>query len=347
MRRFERLTQEAREAPARERAARLREALQLWRGAPLADLAFESFAQTEARRLEELRLAALEDGSRRAGARHARRARRRLEALARENAARERLRRLQMLALYRAGRQVDALAAYQEARLALDELGLSRARAASTRADDPRPRSLARRGASERPERPFGTRPYVRRAGRLRAARRARPRSGARPRGGPARGSRCLAEAEAIVERHGGTVEQLFGEEIVAIFGVPVAHEDDALQAARAALREAIAPVTVRAGVVAGARRGRQVADRWRHHRRPAGEGGSSPGRSCSARASGRSPARPSKPTARACCRSSRARGRSRSGSTRPSSAGTPSWNAQLAVRGVRGEVVSPSRRRR
>ena len=46
-----------------------------------------------------------------------------LEALAREN-ARERLRRLQMLALYRAGRQVDALAAYQEARLALDELGL-------------------------------------------------------------------------------------------------------------------------------------------------------------------------------------------------------------------------------
>ncbi len=66
--------------------------------------------------------------------------------------------------------------------------------------------------------------------------------------------SRCLAEAEAIVERHGGTVEQLLGEEVVAIFGVPAAHEDDALRALRAAveLREAVAPVDVRAAVVTG-----------------------------------------------------------------------------------------------
>ena len=66
--------------------------------------------------------------------------------------------------------------------------------------------------------------------------------------------SRCLAEAEAIVERHGGTVEQLLGEEVVAIFGVPAAHEDDALRALRAAveLRDAVAPVDVRAAVVTG-----------------------------------------------------------------------------------------------
>jgi tetratricopeptide (TPR) repeat protein len=66
--------------------------------------------------------------------------------------------------------------------------------------------------------------------------------------------SRCLAEAEAIVERHGGSVEQLLGEEVVAIFGVPAAHEDDALRALRAAveLREAVTPVEVRAAVVTG-----------------------------------------------------------------------------------------------
>jgi DNA-binding SARP family transcriptional activator len=124
-RRFERLVREARLLPVQERAASLRDALAIWRGAPLADLAFESFAQAEIRRLEELRLAALEErieAELELGM-HADVAGE-LEALARENAARERLRRLQMLALYRAGRQVDALAAYQEARLALDELGL-------------------------------------------------------------------------------------------------------------------------------------------------------------------------------------------------------------------------------
>ena len=124
-RRFERLALEVRDAPARERAAGLRDALQLWHGPPLGDLAFESFAQTEARRLDELRLAALEErieAELELGM-HAELVGE-LEVLAREHPARERLRRLQMLALYRAGRQVDALAAYQEARLALDELGL-------------------------------------------------------------------------------------------------------------------------------------------------------------------------------------------------------------------------------
>jgi DNA-binding SARP family transcriptional activator len=256
-RRFERLTQESREAPARDRAAGLREALQLWRGSPLADLAFESFAQTEARRLDELRLAALEDrieAELELGM-HAELVGE-LEALARENAARERLRRLQMLALYRAGRQVDALAAYQEARLALDELGLEpseelRALERMILVHDP---SLGA-AVPERAEVPLSEAP-VREARRpvcvVLAELVLDPELD--PEAARREASRCLAEAEAIVERHGGTVEQLLGEEVVAVFGVPAAHEDDALRALRAAveLRDAVAPVDVRAAVVTG-----------------------------------------------------------------------------------------------
>src|SRR2546425_4794341 len=58
--RFERLTAEARGAEARERAEKLRAALALWRGPALEDLAFEPFARDEVGRLEEARLAALE-----------------------------------------------------------------------------------------------------------------------------------------------------------------------------------------------------------------------------------------------------------------------------------------------
>ena len=58
--RFERLMSEADGAEPAEAAAKLREALELWRGAPLADLSYASFAQPAIRRLEELRLAALE-----------------------------------------------------------------------------------------------------------------------------------------------------------------------------------------------------------------------------------------------------------------------------------------------
>ena len=58
--RFERLVSEARRSGAEERARKLHEALDLWRGQPLADLAYEAFVQGEIRRLEELRLEALE-----------------------------------------------------------------------------------------------------------------------------------------------------------------------------------------------------------------------------------------------------------------------------------------------
>ncbi len=106
-------------------AGRPGDALALWRGAALADVAHEPFAQAEAARLEERRLAALEariDADLEKG-RHTEVAAE-LEALVAEHPHRERLRAHQMLALYRAGRQADALAAYRDARAALDELGL-------------------------------------------------------------------------------------------------------------------------------------------------------------------------------------------------------------------------------
>ena len=124
--RFELLVAQARTAEPAERAALLREALALWRGPPLADLAFESFALAETRRLEELRLEALEervdaDLALGAGAELVPE----LETLVREHPMRERPRGQLMLALYRSGRQAEALDAYHAARRSLaDELGI-------------------------------------------------------------------------------------------------------------------------------------------------------------------------------------------------------------------------------
>jgi predicted ATPase/DNA-binding SARP family transcriptional activator len=127
---FVRLSQEGRTALARGDAAGaaegLRAALALWRGPPLADLAWEPFAHAEIARLEELRLAALEDRIEAdlALGRHGQLVGE-LERLVAEQPLRERLRGQLILALYRAGRQADALAVYQRARKTLvDELGL-------------------------------------------------------------------------------------------------------------------------------------------------------------------------------------------------------------------------------
>src|SRR5215217_5505915 len=124
--RFERLLAAAREAEGDERARVLRDALAEWRGPPLQELAYESFAQSEARRLDELRISALEDridADLEAG-RHAALVPE-IEALVSEQPHRERLRGQLMLALYRSGRQADALQAFQDARRALaEELGI-------------------------------------------------------------------------------------------------------------------------------------------------------------------------------------------------------------------------------
>jgi DNA-binding SARP family transcriptional activator len=116
----------ARKLPPEERRDRLQSALALWRGPALAEFAFDDFAQAEIRRLEELRLVAQEErieadlelgrhgdvvGE--------------LEALVRDYPLRETLRAQLMLALYRAGRQAEALEVYQDARARfIDELGI-------------------------------------------------------------------------------------------------------------------------------------------------------------------------------------------------------------------------------
>jgi DNA-binding SARP family transcriptional activator/tetratricopeptide (TPR) repeat protein len=125
--RFERLVADAHAAAdAAVAAKKLREALGLWRGPPLADLTYEPFAQPHIARLDELRLAALEERLRAdlELGRHAELVGE-LEGLVAELPLRERPRELLMLALYRAGRQAEALDAYQAARAALtEELGI-------------------------------------------------------------------------------------------------------------------------------------------------------------------------------------------------------------------------------
>jgi YVTN family beta-propeller protein len=129
-RQFEALHEQGREAlalgDAQQAAAKLRAALSLWRGPPLADLAYEPFAQTEMRRLEELRLAALEDrieADLALGRHDALVAE--LETLVAEHPYRERLQGQLLLALYRSGRQAEALDAYRRARRTFaDELGI-------------------------------------------------------------------------------------------------------------------------------------------------------------------------------------------------------------------------------
>lgn len=123
--RFERLVEEGQLSQPDVAAKLLREALALWRGPALADVARESFAQPEILRLEELRLVALErriDADLALGRADLVAE---LEALVREHRFRERPRAQLMLALYRSGRQAEALDVYRQTRLLLvEELGI-------------------------------------------------------------------------------------------------------------------------------------------------------------------------------------------------------------------------------
>ncbi len=239
--RFEQLVETARAAEdAESRAGLLREALSLWRGPALADLAYEGFAAAEAARLEELRAAVREDliDAELELGRHADLVPE-LEELVELHPFDERARAQLMLALYRAGRQADALEAFQEARRTLaEELGLE---------PSPALRELERAILMQEPslvaDEP-GTAMAEERlkavtvlSGALTPAEQVDPE---RLRAAIARG---IAAARTAVERHEGWITTRAGDELLGVFGVPVAHEDDALRATRAAveLREAIA----------------------------------------------------------------------------------------------------------
>ena len=229
--RFEHALVSARALDPPERAAALREALALWRGPPLADVEFEGYAGSAVARLDELRLAALEeriDAELSLGRHDV--VLGEIEALATRYPMRERLRRQQMLALYRAGRQRDALRVYQEARLELvEEFGLEpsddlRALERMIIAHDP---ALSPTEAILEPPAHGLKRNAV--VALLELVDREEAGAGAREVSAAA-----LAEVAVIVERHEGELQQLLAEEVVAVFGSPVAHDDDALRALRA-----------------------------------------------------------------------------------------------------------------
>jgi len=245
--RFERLVAQAAEGgDAERRSSLLHEALALWRGAPLADLAFEPFAHVEVARLEELRTAAREElmQAELELGRHSQLVGE-LETLVAENPLRERLRGQLMLALYRSGRQAEALEAYRQARETLvEELGI-----------DPSPelqrleQSILRHDRElDLPEETIGMDAPPSQERRktvtvlftdivdftsLSALDAEVLRSIMR---------RYFDTVRRVVERHGGTVEKFIGDAAMAVFGVPQMHEDDALRAVRTAndLREAL-----------------------------------------------------------------------------------------------------------
>ena len=241
--RFLRLASEGRETLAAGDATAassvLRDALGLWRGPALADFTYEPFAQAEIARLEDLRAVAVEERIEAdlALARHAELVSE-LEALVESQPLRERPRAQLMLALYRPGRQADALAAYPElrARPLVEELGiepgpaLRELEAAILRQDE----SLLLDGAVAGSCDSSGGRPpsfFVDMVESMALAEALDAEALGRVL------ERHSGMVSAAITRHGGTVEKYAGDAVMAAFGIPVSHEDDAMRAARAALR--------------------------------------------------------------------------------------------------------------
>jgi DNA-binding SARP family transcriptional activator len=232
--RFERLAEDGRRllesGDAARAAAKLRSALELWRGPALADVADAPFAQAAAARLEELRLVALEsrlEAELTAG-RHADVVAE-LEELVRSRPLRERPRALLMRALYRAGRQAEALEAYRDARRALVEVGIE---------PGTELRELERAILAQAPELAAAAPAEVVAPARKTVTALFADLNVAEPRD-PEVANTLLAdgaaEATRVLERFGAHVEQNGGS-VVALFGIPRVHEDDALRALRAAI---------------------------------------------------------------------------------------------------------------
>jgi DNA-binding SARP family transcriptional activator len=250
--RFEALLAAARRvAGAEERATRLGEALELWRGEPLADFRYDGFARWEIARLEELRLVALEE---RVEAELAcgrdLRLLPELEQLVAAHPLRERLRAQQMLALYRAGRQAEALHAFQEGRrLLAEEVGI-----------DPGPalqvlqgRILEQDPALELPKPAAAPLRQERKRITVLVVELSGPSD-------PEELDRllepALARARELLAGFGASVQPLFSNALIGIFGAPRAYEDDVERAVRAAAAVVDVPredgLLVRVGVDRG-----------------------------------------------------------------------------------------------
>ena len=248
--RFERLLDESRSADAARRASLLTEALGLWHGPALADLDEEQFARLAAARLDELRVTAIEDriDAELALALHAPLVGE-LETLVAAHPLRERLRAQLMLALYRCGRQAEALEVYQAARLTFaDERGL-----------DPSPelQELERKVLRQDPaldppaesEQVAVERAVERRLVTVLAA--------LPPADDDAERHRrlldeTLADVQRALARNGGTLERFGAEGLVAIFGADAPHDDDAHRALATAAELGLPAGIATGEVVAG-----------------------------------------------------------------------------------------------
>ncbi len=247
--RFEHLLAEARAARAMQDAQTvatvLREALALWRGPALAELAYEPFAQAEIRRLEELRQNALEErvDADLALGRHDELVPE-LEAVVREEPLRERPRGQLMLALYRAGRQADALEAYRAARATLvEELGIEpgpelRQLQAAILRQDAELLLPGARATSPRAPMQFRRLATILVADVVVSS----PDDELDPETLHRILTRYYETVVGVVSGHGGMVERMAGDAVMAAFGVSVADESHALRAVRAAadLRTAV-----------------------------------------------------------------------------------------------------------
>ena len=254
-----------------ERFERLRDAgnvdaaLALWRGEALADLADHGIARAEAARLAELRLSCIEQRLEREleAGRHGELAAE-LASLVHAHPAREQLRGQLMLALYRSGRQAEALEAYRAARTTfMDELGLEPSRALRDLhqrilRQDPALDVPRAQPASPPPVAPAPTTVMRKTVTVLFCDLAESTQLGERldPEALRTVMSRWYEAMRAPIERAGGTVEKFVGDAVMAVFGVPAAHEDDAFRAVRAAveMREAVGPLglEVRIGVNTG-----------------------------------------------------------------------------------------------
>ena len=233
--------QEGRGALDRGEAAQaaevLRDALALWRGPPLCEVGYEEWAQPEIRRLKELRLAALEcrvDADLRLG--HHAELIGELEALVAAHPAREGLVGQLMLALYRCGRQAEALDAYQRTRIQLAaELGLE---------PGPTLRSLQREILEQAPSLQVEKAPVPRRLDARRVVAVLAVRGDVDD---PEALHSVFTRCTALIEQHGGTVERYYGDALVGFFGIAQTHGDEPLRAVRAAaeLRAAIAHLRI------------------------------------------------------------------------------------------------------
>jgi DNA-binding SARP family transcriptional activator len=257
--RFERLLVAGRQALAdgasEPALAVLTEALGLWRGPALQDFAYEPFAQEAIVHFEELRLLAEEEqieASLALG--DAATLVPRLESLVAATPLRERRQAQLMLALYRSGRQAEALSAYQEARrVLLDELGLEpgselRQLERSVLSQDERLLAIepkpARGPLGEIEKRRPVTLVVVELADAGEGfddpeAIRARRRPG-------------LAQLQETVGRYDGTADELPDGSALAVFGSPLTHEDDVLRALRATEELRALGVISRAGIESG-----------------------------------------------------------------------------------------------